>query len=387
MYDDIIHDAIETAKDYNVTDWEKTAKEYFSKYLISEKVFSDNIEALQINVINYIRLQKNKKYFDLFEWTISLFQDTIHKDKIFSLNTLNGYLSNIYETDFKWTSMINLQKPIDGMDTRDLITYKFSFFENILENMFRYRFELLYAFAYFLESGNIIDTNNITFGELIKSFPVEYINYARFYLQDPLFSISTNQWRNISAHKTVKIEMNSMTIYFGKNNKYKKTLSFNDFDNIAEWIFGIYNAIRLAEIIIYFNYSPEIDKLFGLKVNTSVRLDTFIFEMVFNMKNIGFKFVATSQTNKTFSLIFEKRQNDTLQYSLMLVSQCLERIAYYISLDNFNKEKYTHVCAKILETSIMRGSVKVDIQTALDKVYGKITFEEYVDSMVFNYEN
>jgi hypothetical protein len=28
MYDDIIHNAIETAKDYNVIDWEKTAREW-----------------------------------------------------------------------------------------------------------------------------------------------------------------------------------------------------------------------------------------------------------------------------------------------------------------------------------------------------------------------
>jgi hypothetical protein len=169
-----------------------------------------------------------------------------------------------------------------------------------------------------------------------------------------------------------------------KNNKYNKILSYEEFDVILEHIFAIYNAIRLAEIIIYFNYTPEIDKLIGLKVNTTIRLDTFLFEMIFNMKLIGFKFISTSQEDKTFSLTFQKREKDTLQYSLMLVSQCLERVACYISLDRFEKGKYTYVCANIMENNMITGFVKVDIQSALNKVHGIITFDEYVNNMTFS---
>jgi hypothetical protein len=384
MNDDIIKDAIEIVKEYTIGNWEETAKLYFGKYLISEKILEDNLEALQINIINYTRLQKNNNIFALFEWTVALFHEAINKNKLFSLNILNDYLSRIYETDFKWTSMVTLQRPIDGIDKRDLIKYKFGLIEEILETMFKYRFELLYVFSFFLENGNKININNITFGELINSFPKTYTNRVQLYLQDPLFSISTNQWRNISAHKTSRVQADKIFIYYGKNNKYNKTLSYEEFDIIVEHILAIYNAIRLAEIITYFNYIPEIDKLIGLKVETTIRLDTFLFEMIFNMKLIGFKFVSMSQEDRTFSLTFQKREKDTLQYSLMLVSQCLERVAYYISLDQFEKGKYTHVCANIMENNMITGFVKVDIQSALNKVYGIVTFEEYVNNMTFS---
>jgi hypothetical protein len=384
MNDDIIKDAIEIAEKYAITNWEETVKLYFGKYFLSKKILEDNHEALQINIINYIRLQKNNNIFALFEWTVAIFQEAINKNKLFSLNILNDYLSQIYETDFRWTSMVTLQNPIDGIDERDLIKYKFGLIEEILETMFNHRFELLYVFSFFLENGNKININNITFGELINSFPKTYTNKAQLYLQDPLFSISTNQWRNISAHKTFKVQADKILVYYGKNNKYNKTLSYEEFDIIVDHILAIYNAIRLAEIITYFNYTPEIGKLIGLKVETAIRLDTFLFEMIFNMKLIGFKFVSTSQKDRTFSLTFQKREKDTLQYSLMLVSQCLERVAYYISLDQFDKEKYTHVCANIMENNMITGFVKVDIQSALNKVYGIVTFEEYVNHMIFS---
>jgi hypothetical protein len=216
MNDDIIKDAIETAKEYAIINWEETAKLYFNKYLISEKILEDNLEALQINIINYIRLQKDNNIFALFEWTVTLFQDAINKNKLFSLNILNDYLNQIYETDFKWTSMVTMQKPVDGIEKRDLIKYKFGFVEEILQTMFRYRFELLYVFSFFLENGNKININNITFGELINSFRKSYADKAQLYLQDPLFSISTNQWRNISAHKTFKVQTDKILIYYGK---------------------------------------------------------------------------------------------------------------------------------------------------------------------------
>jgi hypothetical protein len=94
--------------------------------------------------------------------------------------------------------------------------------------------------------------------------------------------------------------------------------------------------------------------MFTIKNNRPMRFNALIFEMIFNMTVIGFKFKSTSETDTTFSIIFEKNEEKDLLKSIIHVSQCLERIAFYLSLDDFYKYNYKFVSVKIEEKMRLR---------------------------------
>jgi hypothetical protein len=277
--------------------------------------------------------------------------------------------------------MIVKQKNIDEMDKRDATSYKFDLLENILEGMYKIRFKLLYTITYLIENNKIIDSKIIGFGEMINLFPARFINQAKLYLKDPLFAININQWRNIAAHKSYEVKIDKINLEYA--NKSKISITHEEFEIIGDWIIGVYNALRLAEIITYFNYIPELNKMFTIKNNRPMRFDALIFEMIFNMTVIGFKFKSTSETDNTFSIIFEKNEEKDLLKSIIHVSQCLDRIAFYLSLDDFYKDNYKFVSAKIEEENEIKAVAKVNIKTALQKVRREITRDEYMNAIEF----
>lgn len=100
--------------------------------------------------------------------------------------------------------------------------------DDILEGVFKPRFRLLDKFVHYRQYKVFSDNSKTNFGLLITNFLNSETTNASLYLNDPIFSISTNQWRNIASHKSYKIEKDLITIEYGRKNQLAFRLPINN---------------------------------------------------------------------------------------------------------------------------------------------------------------
>src|SRR5665648_10557 len=140
----------------------------------------------------------------------------------FSVDDWNDLISIKFKPYFRSNKIFNSNKEVLRTEK---INYYFKVIHEILEGVFKPRFRLFDKFINYYTKGTYYDNSKIDFGQIIQNFPDLESVPATLYLKDPYFSITTNQWRNISAHKTFEINKDSISIEYGKKNI--KTLSIN----------------------------------------------------------------------------------------------------------------------------------------------------------------
>lgn len=144
--------------------------------------------------------------------------------------------------------------------------------------------------------------------------------------------------------------------------------------------------MRLAEELIYLNYTKKIVELLGGADNINVRFESSLLHIIHNLQIVGFKFVSTREKNKTFEINLKKKLNDNLKNSLIHASQCLDQLAVSIYNDTFTRKKYTQVKVSIVDDNkILLASASIDINIAMQKVKSAISLEEYIANMNFEF--
>ncbi|MGK7397288.1 MAG: hypothetical protein ACNS62_22115, partial [Candidatus Cyclobacteriaceae bacterium M3_2C_046] len=121
------------------------------------------------------------------------FKECFEKDEPLSIKQLADSFYEITETDSKWMTNSIIQPNPSDFSERDKAIYYFKALDEILEGAFKPRFKLFDNFLNYYISGNFYDNSEIDFGQIIRNFPHSVSNYAGLYLQDPVFSVSTNQ--------------------------------------------------------------------------------------------------------------------------------------------------------------------------------------------------
>ena len=379
-----IYEDMKFTADFSVEDWNDLIKLKLEKYFISNTLFEKNKEVLRTELINYIVISEKPHYFKLFEWTYELYTDCIKIDKQKTIKIISESFQDISNTDMKWMTNVLTQPDYQQFSERDKISYYFKIIDETLEGVFKPRLKLLDKLIRFKLGQNVIDNSNFDFGKIIREFPTEFENEICLFLKDPLFSISTNQWRNISAHKSYVIKKDSVEIKYGRNNIHSKSILIEEFYKITHWTQDIYRSIRLGQVFTNLNYIEEIVTELGGIENLNVRFESALLQITHNMQIVGFEFVSIEELSETFCLNVKGKLNHDLKSSLIHASQCLDQLSCAVYDDEFTKENFKNSRISILDDNLnILGSATVPIDIALKKVKNEISLEEYLDHMKF----
>lgn len=384
MRRDKIYQELDFSTEFSVEDWNALIKLKLGKYFNSDHIFEKNKELLRTEIINYIRFSEKPEYFSLFEWTFNLYKDCLSIDKEQTIKIIAASFNVTSNTDMVWISNVLTQPDSTTFSERDKISYYFKIIDETLEGAFKPRFKLLARLANFKLNQTIVDNSNYDFGRLVKDFPNQLKNEMSLFIEDPIYSISTNQWRNIAAHKSFLINKENIAVEYGRTNIQKITITFNEFDKIVIWTQDIYRVIRLAQVLTDLNYTEEIISELGGIANISVRFESSLLHIIHNMQIVGFGFDSTEEQSDTFCLNVRGKANHDIKSSLIHASQCLDRISCAIYEDKFVSNKFTKTQICIVDENRNKlGSATIAIETALLKVNNQISLKKYLDNMKF----
>jgi len=381
---DKIYEDLEFSADYSVEDWNDLIKLKLGKYFINDTVFEKNKEVLRTELINYIGISEKPLYFKLFEWTYELCADCISIDKQKTIKIFSDSFQDISNTDMKWMTNVLTQPDYKQFSERDKVSYYFKVIDETLESVFKPRLKLLDKLIRLKLGQNVLDNSDFDFGKIVREFPNEFENEISLFLKDPIFSISTNQWRNIAAHKSFIIKKDCVEVKYGRTNIQSTTMSIEEFYNITHWTQDIYRTIRLAQVFTDLNYIEEIVTELGGTDNLNIRFESALLHITHNMQIVGFEFVSTEELSDTFCLNVKGKVNHDLKSSLIHASQCLDQLSCAIYDDEFTRENFenTRICI-VDNDSNKLASATISIEIALKKANSEIDLEEYLSNMKF----
>ena len=388
MKRDKIYEDLHFSSDFSVEDWNALLKLKLGKYFSDESILEKNKEILRTEIVNYIRFCTKPKYFRLFEWTFDLYKDCIGSDKPRIIKVLADSFEDISNTDMKWMTNVLTQPDEKEFSERDRINYYFKVIDETLECAFKPRFQLLDKLVNYKLNGNIPNNSGSDFGKVIRDFPNQMKSDTILFLEDPIFSISTNQWRNIAAHKSFTINKNDIVVEYGRNSIQSLTLSYDDFYRIVYWTQDIYRVIRFGQVLTNLNYIEEIVAELGGTENMSIRFESSLLHIIHNMQIVGFEFVSNEEQGDIFCLNIKGKIQHDVKSSLIHASQCLDQLSCAIYDDKFVRDNFKKTKVSIVdENRNTLASATISIEVALKKVKGELTLDEYLSEMEFHLKN
>jgi len=385
---DKIYENLHFSSDFSVEDWNVLLKQKLGKYFSDESILEKNKEILRTEIVNYIPLCTKPEYFKLFEWTFDLYKNCIGSDKQRIIKVLADSFDDISNTDMKWMTNVLTQPDENEFSERDKISYYFKVIDETLEGAFKPRFKLLDRLVNYKLHGEIPDNSGADFGKVIRDFPNQVKSDTILFLEDPIFSISTNQWRNIAAHKSFTINKNDILVEYGRNSIQALTLSYDDFYKIVHWTQDIYRVIRFGQVLTDLNYIEEIVAELGGTENMNIRFESSLLHIIHNMQIVGFEFVSNEEQGEIFCLNVKGKIDHDVKSSLIHASQCLDQLSCAIYDDKFVKENFKKTKISIVDDNRNTlASATISIKVAVNKAKGKLTLDEYLSKMEFNLKN
>lgn len=381
-----MHNVFETLKyDSNLTidDYNQVTKEVFFKYFKDELTFIKNKELLRTELVNYIKyIAKDEKIEKLFENILKVFNDAILKDKNKVIQELASNLLRISKTDSLYLAYyIRQPKDISIYSQRELAEYYFDVISYTLESCYKPRIELFYKMYKFNQNGIFENITSKTFGDILNSI----YNFDEL-TKDGIFNIVFSQWRNISDHKDFDITKDNIQVRYGKGNNRKiKSLSHTQIKEIAFSINQVYSILRLAEVLIYLNYTDEImasDKTKNIKFD--IRSEASLLHIVHNLQTVGFKFHSFNDESNIFILNLYIKSNNDIQESIIHASQLFTKIAIAIDNDDFQKDRFNKLKINILDKNdFVVANAITDLQSCIDFSFSKIDMYQLIENIKF----
>ncbi len=380
IFQTLKHDSSFTVDAYN-----QVTKEVFLKYFRNEKIFLKNKELLRTELVNYVRhIAKKENFEQLFEKILKVFDDAIAKNKNEVIKELASNLLKISKTDDLYMEYYiqNKDKQIKEFDSKSVAVYYFKTIDNILEGCYKPRLELFFRIYKFNLDGLFPNIENKKFGDIVN-----LLQDFDELIKDKIFNIVFSQWRNIATHKDFEIRKDNINISYGLgNNRTTKILGHQQLKNITFYINSVYNVLRLAEVIIYLNYTEEImatDEAKNIVFN--IRSEASLLNIIHNLQVVGFEFHSFNDKENTFVLNLYIKQNNDVQESIIHASQSFVRIAMALEDDEFQKNTFEEIKINILDKNdSIIANAQIDVETCIDYSFGKIDTNQLIEKTKFD---
>lgn len=361
---------------FNIDDWNALTKDVFFKYFNNENIYLNNIELLQTELVNYLKLYSNENYISLLDKIYQSFIDKINVQQK-SFKVLFDNLKSISDTDDKYMSYFISQPDVSNYTKKDFAIYYFRTMDEIIEGCYKPRFNLFYKFS----TDKLLDTK--TFGDLVND--KELTNFELL-VKDPIVGIYINQWRNISSHKDFEISKDTIKVTYGTKRDKFKNISHDELKQITFWVRDIYGVLRLAETLIYLNYMKNImDSIENKKIDINMRTESSLVHIIHNLQLVGFQFESYVEDGKIFELNLYVKNNNDIQESIIHASQIFSLIACALNDDEFQKDKFSDIKINILNLKKeILACASIDINSCLDFSNHKLNIEKLISRINFD---
>lgn len=375
---------------YSVEDWNATVKKHFTPFFQNEAIVDKNIELLRTEIVNLSFIFQHQEYIDLLSWTLNIYRAQIGKDKNNFIKFLVKVFPNIERANAAWMSLFQTR----GLTDENCFLYDsayqtFSDIDAILEGCYKPLFQILYGIVVKSESGSYPSCKKrIDFGEMRSKFPPKFQTVAKLYLEDPKTNLSINQWRNIAAHKTFAVKSDTeIELQYGIKRPYKiHIISPGILREILSWVINVYNTLRLANVIICFEYMEDIQPLLSEKPN--IRLDQWLTGLCHNLSIVGFPCIATEESNETYILVLQNHYKKSTQDAIIHASQALDQLSAALQADLLIKGKYKYASIKLLDSEgNYLAKATVEISDAISLTKGELKLKEYIERVDFYFKD
>lgn len=298
--------------------------------------------------------------------------------------------SNIERADAAWMSLFQTRALTDeNCSLYDSVYQTFSDIDAILEGCYKPLFQILYSVVVKSESGGYpSDKKRIDFGEMRSKFPLKFQTAAKLYLEDPKINLPINQWRNIAAHKMFTVKSKSeIELKYGIKLPYKiKILHPDILREILFWVINDYITLRMANLIICFEYMADFQPLLPEKPN--IRLDQWLTGLCHNLAIVGFPCIATEESNETYILIVQNHYKKPTRDAIIQASQALDQLSTALTADLLIKGTYKYAAIKLLDSEgnyLAKAAVKLSDAISLTK--GELKLKDYIERVDFHFED
>ena len=335
--------------------------------------------------MEYIKYKKIEKKLDLFKF-FKTFMMNYKNSKDFESTDFFELMKSVFYIDAESGEnylSISLNQPEISFESQYDDLYKImKLLGELLEKCAYKNLRVFYGLAYY--STNKISPNNIftlDFGGLVDSLKAIIGNNI---LNDPIYSIPINQWRNICEHKSYKfINNKEVKVEYGRKKKNIKIVQYDDLLTIVQNFNLINTLLKLISDLIYLDIMPDIQDTLN---NYSVRLEESFAPLFLNLRTVDFSIIEYhyKQENNEFELLFEDLDTiEPTQSRIIHISQIFSRVAKSIYDDKILniKPDTIKICLFHKQKNIANTTIRYEV--ALDFALKKIKMEELINNINF----
>ena len=372
---------------YTVEGWNASVRRFFGPYVRRRSILTRYRESLRTELVNLAQIEPFLQFSQLLRRILRKYRAIIQADGLPAFRFMVDCLEGTWRADEHWMSLFLTCEPLmQSSRLHDRAIQMFTLLGGILERCYKPQLRVIHGFAARDRTGRFpSDIRERDFGKLLSFIPDAYSSQARILTEDPECRIPVNQWRNIAAHNAFTVTSGStIQISFGRGTPRSEQITFTTLARVVEWAKRSLATARMANVIIYLEYLPELKKI-GLP-DVQLRLESRLVTICHNLKIVGFENTTYGEDGDTFVLSLRDRFGRTPLDAIIHASQALDQISDALEGDPTTRHRFRCAMIRLVDAmgrAVARASIKIEDAAAWTQ--GRLSQSELVKRTTFDF--
>ena len=282
----------------------KSLEPYFENRDVLERLA---IEALVPEMVNLLRLERDKWFFEMFEKCLLTYRSAKIADAQSCFKSCAQWQPYVIHGLSEYWSLLHLETRKDDLEIEEFLHECLHNIGEIMEGCTK---PYLKALLHQLRIANgsatsVTDVESLDLGSVVNEL-IQKSGYADLFMPPP-WNIRLNQWRNIAYHHTARIENDGILCWYGKAPNVRTiSLSRNELLQVARTIVKVYATLKLSHTIFCVDNVREIGK-FPLPVE--MRNEAELLNLAAGLASQGFEIVDYKKDAEEAKVVVKDKTN------------------------------------------------------------------------------
>jgi hypothetical protein len=370
-----------------VEEWNSAVRQLFGPYVRRKSILGRDRESFQSELVNLAEIEAVPDYSDLLRRILRKYRSIIRADHDAALDFLVRCFESTSRADEHWMSLFMTQ-PLIAQSSRlyDRVFQKFAILESILEGCYKLQLRVVFGFAARDRTGQFpSDIGGRDFGTLLSFIAEAYSSRAHLLIDDPVYGIPVNQWRNIAAHKTFTIiSGDAIEIRYGRSTPRSQYIGLTTLDQIINWAKRCLATARIANMIIFLEYMTEL-RTIGLPT-VPLRLESYLVTLCHNLAIVGMECTGYAEEHDAFVLSLRDGLGRAFRDAIIHASQVLDQISAVLEADPTTRGRFQSSVVRLLdERGACLASALIKVDDAIAFTDGKLSLKNRLERTKFDF--
>ena len=374
---------------HTVDDWNGAVKQHFGPYVRRRSILTRNRESFRAELINLAGIEAVPEFSQLLVGILRTYRANIRIDKAAAFQFMVQCFEGTWRSDEHWMSLFMTHEPREPSCRLHDYTFRtFALLDSLLEGCYKLNLRVAFGFAARAQTGKFpSDIHERDFGKLVEFITGTYSSEARLLIEDPECHLPVNQWRNVAAHKSFSvINGSTIEISFGRGTPKSRRITVDALDRVVEWAKQCLATVRMANVIIFLEYMPEL-KTIGLP-DVPLRLESCLVRLCHNLGVVGFKCTRYGEEGDVFALSVQDRLSRTPVSAILHASQVLDQVSAALEDDPTTRHQFKRAAIRLVDPNgIHIASALIKLEDALAWIQGRLSLKERVKRTTFEFED